>query len=495
MPKIDRRSALALALQRAGFQRDTRASEAYSLSGQQGRMRVDFGRSRSKSARFQRKHESGADVGDTYYNVGDLLYFGYLKTETDVDGWARYFYALAMNERGVSHPPIPQKKAAKPETVARREQKKERTEGRGFYVVNETGGVMTFGRLAANHGPFQTLDEAVPVAWRQLQEYLEMKFTYLLPVKVVEARSKKDAERGHGHVWWIDGRMKGEPVPVEQERFPFANQARGARERRRGRNLADGYTGTYPEPIAYVIKQDTSEGPWTSEVFTTDDMRYVHQNVDAGHLLGGRRWAETVDGTFLFGRDPHGKSFTPPKPFVPTPTRVPSAPKKKPSERTYRGWVIDHDKNGWLVNYPPSEGHGARYVETFKAAKKVVDDYLDAPLGEYVEPTFDPTKGSRATEEALRQMGHKTNRASHRVSDETLAKQYKARARAERKGGGSIRIDTRVPEVLIVRSTGEERYFQDWQADELIAEMKRAAGKMLDYMSLEDFILAASQSW
>lgn len=260
MPKIDGRSALALALQRAGFRRDPRAAEAYSLPGQEGTVRVDFGGSRSKSANLQSKR---GGLGSTYANVTDTIYFGYMKTDADVDGWARHLHAIASDGPRVPHPPIPQKKAAKPETVARREEKMERTVGRGFYVVNETtAGVMTSGRLAANHGPFQTLDEAVPVAWRQLQDYLEMKFTYLLPVKIVEARSKKDAESGHGHVWWIDGRMKGEPVPVEQERFQFANQAKGrmSPEDRL-------FVGVFPAGISYADRAREVAGDYRRLAF------------------------------------------------------------------------------------------------------------------------------------------------------------------------------------------------------------------------------------
>lgn len=260
MPKISNaRHALAIALQRAGFRRDSRASEAYSLPGQEGMVRVDFGGGRSKSASIQAKHSPGA----SYSNIGQTIYFGYMRTEAEVDGWARYLHAVATGEKMVPHPPIPVRKPPRPETVARREQRKERTEGRGFYVVNETtGGVMTSGRLAANHGPFQTLDEAVPVAWRQLQEYLDMKFTYLLPVKIVEARSKKDAERGYGHVWWIDGRMRGAPVPAEQERFPFANQAKGrmSPEDRL-------FVGVFPTGISYADRAREVAGDYRRLAF------------------------------------------------------------------------------------------------------------------------------------------------------------------------------------------------------------------------------------
>lgn len=225
--RLDGRTVLALALERGGFRRDPRARQAYSLPGQEGRARVDFGGDRSKSARLEEKSH-----GD-WRGVSETIYFGYVRSEEDAEGWARYLHGLATG-RSVPHPPIPQKKPPRPETVARRERERERTAGAGFYVVNATTGgarVSSDGRmylpLAANHGPFRTLDEALPVAWEQYQQYLQMKFTYLLPVQVIESPSKTAAERGEGYVWWSDGRMHGAPVPEEQLRF--ANMARDGR--------------------------------------------------------------------------------------------------------------------------------------------------------------------------------------------------------------------------------------------------------------------------
>jgi hypothetical protein len=238
--RFDGRRELGLALLRGGFVRDSRAREAYSLPGQEGDKRVDLGGDRSKSARFEEKFQ------DAWRGRSDTIYFGYIRSAADAEGWARHLHGLATG-RHVPHPPIPKKAPPKPETVARRaetavrkESARESQHGRGFYVVNSTtagirirpsssvsrlepGGL--YSPLAANHGPFATLDEALPVAWRQFQDYLQQRFTYLLPVQVVEARSREAAERGEGYVWWTDGKARGAPVPKEQASLGFAGRS------------------------------------------------------------------------------------------------------------------------------------------------------------------------------------------------------------------------------------------------------------------------------
>jgi hypothetical protein len=92
----------------------------------------------------------------------------------------------------------------------------------GFYVTNTT---MT-NKRAAEHGPFATLDEALPIAWARLQEFTQAGFDYLLPVQIIESRSREDAERSVGYVWWTDGKRKAAPVPAEQLGFNMAGRKR-----------------------------------------------------------------------------------------------------------------------------------------------------------------------------------------------------------------------------------------------------------------------------
>jgi hypothetical protein len=123
------------------------------------------------------------------------------------------------------------KRAAKAEVVRRAE---EAASGPGFYVTNGSTGPQRVAEL----GPYATLDEALPHAWERLRGFLEMKFTYLLPVQVVEAASRDAAERGVGHVWWTDGKGRGAPVPTEQ--VAMFNQRRSrTRNRANGDELAE----------------------------------------------------------------------------------------------------------------------------------------------------------------------------------------------------------------------------------------------------------------
>jgi hypothetical protein len=84
--------------------------------------------------------------------------------------------------------------------------------GPGFYVTNE--GTSAFGKRIANYGPFGMgdLEKAIAKADEVFQGYVEMRFDYLLPVRVIEAVTRHDAERNHGHVWWSDGKRHGAPV-------------------------------------------------------------------------------------------------------------------------------------------------------------------------------------------------------------------------------------------------------------------------------------------
>lgn len=82
------------------------------------------------------------------------------------------------------------------------------------------------------------------------------------------------------------------------------------------------------------------------------------------------------------------------------------------------------------------------------------------------------------------------------VSAADLADDYRRRAKSERDAGGSIEIDMELPMVSIRRSDGAEYFREDWQADELLDEAKRTI--LVDFdgrISLDDYLLAAAQSW
>lgn len=142
---------------------------------------------------------------------------------------------ITMRE-GYDKPMITEAKAASRKRAAvkgaeKRKTETERKNGPGFYVTNVyTGGGMRT-RLADHEAPFKTYEEAEAFAWEKYRYFLDMKFTYLLPVVVIEAKSRDDAEDnlfwhhgrmevttpyGRGHVWWIDGKHIGPPVDPRQ---------------------------------------------------------------------------------------------------------------------------------------------------------------------------------------------------------------------------------------------------------------------------------------
>lgn len=63
--------------------------------------------------------------------------------------------------------------------------------------------------------------------------------------------------------------------------------------------------------IRYVLKQITGDPPmlWTSPPFEAKEQGQVNRAVIAGALFGEPRWAETPEGTFLYGVDEKGKEL------------------------------------------------------------------------------------------------------------------------------------------------------------------------------------------
>jgi len=70
----------------------------------------------------------------------------------------------------------------------------------------------------------------------------------------------------------------------------------------------------------------------------------------------------------------------------------------------------------------------------------------------------------------------------------SLVKQYKDRAKAERKAGGYCKINNRLPSVAVKLSDGSEYFFQEWEAEDLLDEVPPNIDE-------EDYILAQAQNW
>jgi hypothetical protein len=95
-------------------------------------------------------------------------------------------------------------------------------DGPGFYVTN-VNAMSAMGKRVAELGPYATFEEAEGKAAERLRGFVQMKFLYLLPVQVVEAQGRREAEWGKGHVYWADGKGKGPPVHPGQARLPGMN--------------------------------------------------------------------------------------------------------------------------------------------------------------------------------------------------------------------------------------------------------------------------------
>jgi hypothetical protein len=103
-----------------------------------------------------------------------------------------------------------------------REQHAQVANGPGFYVTNNYVGGVTRSRVADHERPFATYEEAENFAAKRLHRFTrEFDFQYLLPVVVIEAESRRAAESGVGHVWWINGKFKGPAVDPRQVGFGF----------------------------------------------------------------------------------------------------------------------------------------------------------------------------------------------------------------------------------------------------------------------------------
>ena len=119
-----------------------------------------------------------------------------------------YFTVSGDTVAGRSSEPLRTEKEAeraKKSRVAGAERRKKRTEeeekrsGPGLYITNRSTSSL---RLAAEIGPLADMDTAVKAARKRASEFHSGRLTYLLPVRVIEAKSRWDAERNIGAVVW-----------------------------------------------------------------------------------------------------------------------------------------------------------------------------------------------------------------------------------------------------------------------------------------------------
>ncbi len=217
MAKIDGKAELLKAILKGvignDLHSDTRAKHAYKLAGVEN-WRLDLGGART--ARLERR------IGGSWTGFSEPLYYGHVRSPEFAKKWVDWAVATIRAGRaaGPEPLPVPTEKDARQATIREEKRRVEHQvkNGPGFYVTNAGRSSVLGGRIA-NHGPYATLDEATDKAWDTLREYLQQKFTYLLPVEVIQGASRSLVEHGKGTTWWVDGKRKAAPPDPRQVRM------------------------------------------------------------------------------------------------------------------------------------------------------------------------------------------------------------------------------------------------------------------------------------
>lgn len=73
-----------------------------------------------------------------------------------------------------------------------------------------------------------------------------------------------------------------------------------------------------PAPATpYRFHSIEADGPWTSPPFPSAERRHIEQGVVGGYIMGRPRWAEDLDGNFLYGLDAKGKELKTAPTYIP----------------------------------------------------------------------------------------------------------------------------------------------------------------------------------
>lgn len=118
--------------------------------------------------------------------------------------------------------------------------------GPGFYVRNKARSI--HGITADHERPFPSLDAAISFARKRYDDFMAMRFDYLLPVTVVQASSRHEALFGDPHVYWINGKFRGHPVDPRQTTMGFSSGRYASRAHTSGTPPFDAHRGRVPLP-------------------------------------------------------------------------------------------------------------------------------------------------------------------------------------------------------------------------------------------------------
>lgn len=101
----------------------------------------------------------------------------------------------------------------------KREEGRKAADGPGFYVTNNYLGSVFRPRVADHPRPFPSYEAAEEFAVRRYQQFAEFQFNYLMPVVVIKADSRQEAEANQGEVLWVDGKYRGPAADPRQTSF------------------------------------------------------------------------------------------------------------------------------------------------------------------------------------------------------------------------------------------------------------------------------------
>lgn len=132
-------------------------------------------------------------------------------------------------------------------------------------------------------------------------------------------------------------------------------------------------------------------------------------------------------------------------------------------------WFIDTwgEDAEYEIEYPKNKKTESKNNVAIKGANSLYENYVRL---------FGETPG-----------GKKVLKEGKRVNAQ-IAKQIKNIADAERKGGGTVEINSRLPSVSVTNSNGDEYFFQGDEAEDLLDEVPHNVNP-------EDYILYVSTGW
>ena len=143
--------------------------------------------------------------------------------------------------------------------------------------------------------------------------------------------------------------------------------------------------------VAYRFHSIEADGPWVSPSFPPAEKRHIVQGVIGGYIMGRPRWAEDLDGNFIYGLDAKGKEMK----AAPV-----SAPKgRRPDDRILKALLTAADRIG--------KAERAGYTSQVKRRRgKVVSGYSISSAHQTVMQTIDDYTRGKIDDEAAMAVLH-----------------------------------------------------------------------------------------